>query len=159
MYQRTRKKKPRVSFICRIVRVACEQARRLGKTKRNWSRREGKNGGACWHTIEVAIPPFWTNLSLICQWLIMNSTWIHWNVNRLHVKLTARAKIHAFLHLLWTNWNGGKVRWRRGLHDSYVRDSPFAVLLRSVFRPIIIIIIIIIITIIIIIIIIIINFI
>ena len=100
--------------------IACKQAPRLGKTKRNWSRQEGKNGGACWHTIEVAIAPLWTNLSLICQWLIISSTWMHWNVNRSHMKKNCSGAKCAFLSLLWTKWNGGKKNWRAYATPTFV---------------------------------------
>ena len=104
-----------------------------GKTKRNGWRREEKNGGACWHTIEVAISPLWTNLSLICQWLIISSTWMHWNVNRSHLKITARAKIRTFLRLLWMKWNGGKKRWRAYTTPTFVTYArlPFFYALSS----------------------------
>ena len=64
-------------------------------------------------------------LEQTCQWLIISFTWMHCNVNRSNVKITARAKIRAFLHLLWTKWNGGKKRRRAESHDSYVRDIMY----------------------------------
>ena len=88
------------------LNLACEQAPRLEKTAKEliaagkmpkWEL--GGNDGACWHTIEVAIPPLWINLSLICQWVAISSTWMHWNVNRSHVKMTARAKYAPFSFL------------------------------------------------------------
>ena len=112
-----------MSFLI-VTSVACEQARRLGETKRNWFRREGKTAEPVGTLLKSQFRPFWTNLLLNLSRLIISSTWIHvwmhWNVNRSHVKITARAKIRAFILLLWTKWNGGKKRWRAYTTPTFV---------------------------------------